>query len=96
MVADTCVTLNGLREWFSENICDAIDLLTFKDGMDRDEYIRNIAKNQIARTVKKYDLTHNMDIKRLKNRDNLTEKDLARMAKYVREYDFLVGGAHNV
>lgn len=94
-VEDTAVTIQELREWFSEAVCDAIEVLTF-DGIDRVAYIKRIAKNSIARKVKKFDLTHNMDIKRLKNRDNLTEKDLNRIAKYAKEYDFLVGGAQNV
>lgn len=91
-VEDTELTLRELENWFSKTICDAVDCLTFREGETRQEYIDRVAKNAIARKVKKEDLTHNMDIRRLKNRKNMSEKDLARIKVYAAEYDYLVGG----
>ena len=54
------------------------------------EYIAKIASNPIARRVKLADLSDNMNIKRLPN--ELTEKDLARLAKYHRVWRKLSDG----
>lgn len=90
---DTEVTLTELAEWFSPTVCDAVDALSRREGEDRADYIRRVAKDPIARKVKKEDLRHNLDITRLKNRHNMSEKDLARIKCYGAEYDLLVGGA---
>lgn len=99
-VEDTSLTHQELRNWFTPVICDAVVALSFQvEGHEtetRQEYMRRVAMNPIARKVKLMDLTHNMDIKRLKNRHQLTEKDLARIKIYAEEYDFLVGGAIGV
>lgn len=92
-IEDTALTVGELAEWFSPSICSAVQALTFTDGMTRTEYTRGVAKNPIARLVKIMDLTHNMDVKRLKNRHCLSAKDLERIRIYAEEYDFLVGGA---
>lgn len=92
-VEDTALTLHELSEWFNSRIVDAVDSVSKRDGETIDEYIERVIINSIGRHVKKWDLTHNMDIKRLKNRKNLREKDLERIKIYGNLYDRLVGGA---
>lgn len=89
---DTEITLEELRELFSNRIVDAVEALSKGEGEDPMDYIARVAKNDIARKVKRFDLKHNTDITRLKNRTNLTEKDFERMKIYGRQYDYLVGG----
>lgn len=93
---DSAVTLEELSYWFTPTVCTAIDAMSKRDGETREEYINRVSTNDIARKVKKEDLRHNMDITRLKNRGNLTEKDLARLKVYSEEYHFLCGGQYNV
>lgn len=95
-IEDTALTMNELSQWFSPTICTAIDAISKREGEDGDSYLRRVAMDPIARQVKKEDLRHNMDITRLKNRGNLTQKDLDRISDYAKKYDFLVGGQHNV
>lgn len=54
-------------------------------------YIPRIKKNAVARKIKIKDLEHNMLITRLKNREDLKEKDLQRIAKYAAAYEILAG-----
>jgi (p)ppGpp synthase/HD superfamily hydrolase len=96
VVEDTALTMVELAQWFSPTICTAVDAISKRDGETGDEYLIRVAMDPIARVVKKEDLRHNMDITRLKNRGNLSAKDLARIADYAKKYDFLVGGQHNV
>lgn len=95
-VEDTALTLEELSLWFAPNICDAVKALSFQvEGHEtetRQEYMSRVTINNMAHKVKLMDLTHNMDIKRLKNRSELSDKDLARIKIYAEEYDFLVGG----
>ena len=91
-VEDTALTLNELREWFNNRIVDAVDALSKRENENIDEYVHRVLVNKIARYVKKKDLTHNMDIKRLKNRRNLRDKDLERIRIYANMYDMIVGG----
>jgi len=95
-VEDTCITLSELAEWFNSRIIAGIDAMTKREGEGDDEYMARVAINAISRKVKRYDLIHNMDVRRLKNRTNLQEKDLLRIKKYAKMYDFLVGGAIGV
>lgn len=93
---DSAITLHELEEWFTPNVCAAIDAISKREGEDGETYIRRVAMDPIARKVKKEDLRHNMDITRLKNRGKMTQKDLDRIADYAHKYDFLCGGQHNV
>lgn len=87
IVEDTHYTILDLKkEGFSDEIANAIALLTKKKGVAYQEYIQKIKENPIARQVKTYDLEDNMDIKRLQN---LTEKDLERLNKYLWAYNAL-------
>lgn len=91
-VEDTEMTLELLREeGFTEEAITAIKLLTKVKGYNEDEYYRNILNNPIARRVKIKDLEDNMDIRRMKNKLDLTDKDLQRHANYVRRHHQLTG-----
>lgn len=80
VVEDTDWTLEDLRkEGFSEEVLNALDCLTHREGEPYEEFIKRLASNPIARRVKIADLEDNMDMKRL---GNLTEKDLERLKKY--------------
>lgn len=70
----------------SFRVIEALRLLYHAKSQPYDEYIRKIASNLDAVRVKKADLRHNMDIRRLKG---VTEKDMERLAKYAKAYHFL-------
>jgi calcineurin-like phosphoesterase family protein len=75
---DTTVDKNFLIDIFGEDIVAVVEILTRK-GEDYFDYIKNVAKNQIATMVKIADLKHNMDLSRI---PNPTEQDFARNQKY--------------
>ena len=80
VVEDTTVTLSMLAEkGFSQEILDAVALMTHKDGVDYMDYVRAIKENPIAKAVKLADLRHNSDVTRL---DVVDEKALKRREKY--------------
>lgn len=84
IVEDTDTTWTELREMgFSDRVISGIDALTKRRGESYDEYKIRVKENPDARKVKKADLRHNSDIRRLKG---ITEKDLARNEKYHRFY----------
>lgn len=75
-----CTEYQLLRNNVSQDIVDAIKLLTKKEDITYNEYINQLidSNNAIALEVKFWDLTNNMDLSRL---DNITEKDLKRVEK---------------
>ncbi len=82
VIEDTRTTFAELREaGFSERIITAVNLLTKHRGQSYEEYKAGVFSNIDAMKVKKADLTHNSDIRRLKG---ISEKDIERMAKYHR------------
>ena len=88
VVEDTDMTIEGLRDMgFSERVCDAISLMTHKDGVPYMEYVASIKQNPIAKAVKLADLRHNSDMTRL---DSITLIDVAREEKYRRAIEILL------
>lgn len=88
IVEDTDTTFDDLRKLgFSDNIINALKLMTHDKNIDYFEYVKNISKNPIARKVKIKDLEHNMDTSRL---DEVTDKDLERVKKYKKCYKYLL------
>ena len=74
------VTYTLLREaGFTERIIEGIRALTKVPGESYEEYKAKVKANPDAVKVKKCDLRHNTDIRRLKG---VTQKDLDRIAKY--------------
>lgn len=80
VIEDTDVTYKDLRDaGISERVIKGITALTKQRGQTYEEYKEVIFSNPDAMRVKMADLRHNTDIRRLKG---VTEKDLARVAKY--------------
>jgi len=80
VIEDTSVTYRDLREaGMTERIIAGIKALTKQPGQTYEEYKAGVFANLDAMRVKMCDLRHNTDIRRLKG---VTEKDIARMAKY--------------
>lgn len=80
VIEDTNVTYKDLREaGISERVIEGIRALTKVPGQTYEEYKEGVFANEDAMRVKMADLRHNTDIRRLKG---VTEKDIARMAKY--------------
>lgn len=87
VIEDTDYTLDDLKKMkFPDKVCEALSYLTHDDSIPYLEYVRNIKKNEIAKTVKLADLKHNSDLSRL---DRMTEKDLLRVEKYKRAIKIL-------
>lgn len=88
IVEDTNTTFEDLRKLgFSDNVINALKLMTHDKKVDYFEYVKNISKNPIARKVKIKDLEHNMDTSRL---DEVTDKDIERVKKYKKCYKYLL------
>ena len=80
IVEDTPCTVDDLRaQGFPDAVCDAVALLTHRDGEAYLDYVRRVKENPVAAKVKLADLRHNSDPTRL---DTVTPADLARMDKY--------------
>lgn len=90
IVEDTSVTLEALEEaGFSERVIKGVKTLSknhYPVDVDYQEYVMAVGENPDTRKVKMADLRHNMDIRRLKG---VSEKDMKRMAKYTKAYDYL-------
>ena len=71
-----------------EELAVALRLLNHHLAPNRETYIQRIKSDALARAVKMHDLTHNMDLSRL---TNPVTKDLERVARYKKEYDYLSG-----
>lgn len=82
-VEDGNITIDYLKKYFTDDICDAVDHLTRKPNVSYETYIENIKECKLARIVKIKDLEHNMDLTRL---NKLDDKDYQRLAKYMNAY----------
>jgi (p)ppGpp synthase/HD superfamily hydrolase len=80
VIEDTDTTYNDLiYAGMSLRVVEGIRALTKERGYTYDQYKAKVFANRDAMMVKMADLRHNTDIRRLKG---VTEKDIARMAKY--------------
>lgn len=86
VVEDTNITIDTIWNIFGDTIADAVDDMTHRKGEPYFDYIARVKTNDIARTVKIADLTHNMDLSRL---STVTEKDRERSAKYLKAKEML-------
>jgi (p)ppGpp synthase/HD superfamily hydrolase len=85
ILEDTDATFADLRAiGMSERVIEAINALTKKPGQSYEEYKGSVFSNDDAMRVKLCDLRHNSDFRRLKG---ISEKDVARMAKYMQFFD---------
>lgn len=80
IVEDTATTYQDLRAaGMSERVISGIRAMTKQRGQTLEEYKQGVFANPDAMQVKLADLRHNTDVRRLKG---VTDKDIARMAKY--------------
>ena len=82
VVEDTDLTIEDLKAMgFSNEVTDAITLMTHEEGVEYMDYVKEIKNNEIARKVKLVDLKHNSDLSRL---DIVDENALKRREKYLK------------
>lgn len=82
VIEDTKTTYADLRAaGMSERVINGIRCLTKVPGETYEEYQAKVMSNPDSMRVKMADLRHNSDIRRLKAK-HITEKDIARIAKY--------------
>ena len=80
VMEDTEYTAEDLRAMgVSEDVLDALVLMTHDSETPYLDYVMRLKPNRIARTVKLADLRHNSDLSRL---DCVTDRDLRRVEKY--------------
>lgn len=80
VIEDTSVTYKDLRDaGMTDRVIEGIRVLTKVPGETYDEYKDRVFQSRDAMMVKLCDLRHNTDVRRLKG---VTERDIARMAKY--------------
>lgn len=78
----------SISNLFPQNIKDAVDAITRREGESYMQYIKRCAENEIAKAVKILDLEDNMNIQRL---GELKDEDIARLNKYKKAYKYLKG-----
>jgi (p)ppGpp synthase/HD superfamily hydrolase len=80
LIEDTKVTAKEmLRQGMSPRVVTAIEMLTKRKGQTDEEYLGLILSSIDCMRVKKADLQHNSDIRRLKG---VRPKDITRIIKY--------------
>lgn len=88
VVEDTSFTLEDIKkEGFSDEVIEALRLLTHKDGVDYMDYVAAIKQNPIAKAVKLADLAHNSDTTRL---DVVDERAKERVKTYAQAKELLL------
>ena len=89
VVEDTEWTLERLREaGFSDEVLEAVDCLTHREGESYEEFVERVRTNPIARQVKIADLEDNMNVRRM---SQIGPRDLERLEKYHRAWRVLTG-----
>jgi len=88
IIEDTPWTFDDLqKEGFSREVIDVLRLVTkTSEEEDYQSFINRVATNTIAIQVKLNDLRDNLDVTRLQE---LSEKDLNRLNKYLKAYHYL-------
>ncbi len=89
---DTKYTLEDLRQiGITEEINTALCLLDKNNHENYEAMIKKIKHYPLARKVKIADLEHNMDLRRIIGREEMDEKDTARIKKYMWAWSYLTG-----
>jgi (p)ppGpp synthase/HD superfamily hydrolase len=84
VVEDTEWTLERLRgEGFPDEVLEAVDCLTHREGESYQEFVERVRTNPLARQVKIADLEDNMNLRRM---GRVGPKDLERLEKYHRAW----------
>ena len=89
---DGKVSIEMLKEYFSDEIIEAIKQLTHDDKDDYFEYLEKMTSS-IALKVKLADLTMNMDVSRI---SNITQQDLIRTEKYKKAKEIILKKLNSV
>ena len=88
VLEDTELTLNDLEsEGFGYDVLIPLGILTKGKGVSYNDYIKQIAENNVARNVKMQDIRNNMDLSRI---ENLSKKDFEKNKKYKKALHFLI------
>lgn len=86
VLEDTAVRKEDLYAVFPRQVAETVVLLTHRPEETYATYIRRIAGDPLARKVKMADLTHNMDLSRLKEVTPYARKRLELRYKPAYEY----------
>ena len=89
VLEDTAVSEEDLFAVFPRQVAETVILLTHRQEEPYETYIRRIACDPVARKVKMADLTHNMDLSRLKEVTPYARKRLE--LRYKPAYEYLKG-----
>ncbi|ABD82121.1 hypothetical protein [Saccharophagus degradans] len=82
VIEDSAFTQDDLKKLgFSNDVIEAIDCLSKRNGEDYNSFILRVSKNELAKKVKIEDIKDNLNLTRLKI---ITDKDLRRAEKYHR------------
>lgn len=88
-IEDTEITTEDLlSEGFPPYIVEAILSISRNEDETYEEFVKRTGLNPLGRAVKLHDLEDNMDISRL---EQVTEKVLDRLNKYIKAYRYLKG-----
>jgi len=88
-IEDTEITTEDLlSEGFPPYIVEAILSISRNEDETYEEFVKRTSLNPLGRAVKLHDLEDNMDISRL---EQVTEKDLDKLNKYIKAYRYLKG-----
>ena len=81
-------TIERLREQgFSEEVLEALECVTNREGESYEQFIERAGKNPIAPQVKIADLEDNINIQRI---GEISPKDLERLGKYHKSWSVLI------
>ena len=87
VIEDTDYTITDLENMgFPNEALEALKLLTHNEGVPYMDYVKELSKNPIAKSVKIADLMHNSDTSRL---DVVDDWALKREEKYKKALEFL-------
>ena len=86
IVEDYDYPLQAIQIVFGDDVAEAVDVLSKKEGQPYAEYIDGIANNWLALRVKLKDLRHNMNLERMANVQEDPDKRMHRMLKYSKAY----------
>ncbi|WGO98874.1 GTP pyrophosphokinase [Saccharophagus degradans] len=82
VIEDSAFTQDDLKKLgFSDEVVEAIDCLSKRQGETYDSFILRVSENNLARKIKIEDIKDNLNLSRLKT---ISDKDLRRAAKYHR------------
>lgn len=89
VVEDCDVSFDDLRDiGMPERVVEGVRALTKQQGETYEQFIDRLSSNRDALLVKREDLRDNSDLTRLKG---ITEKDVARMQRYMRAFKLVDG-----